>query len=402
MIRLLSPFLLGYTAWRAYKDGGKRYLTERLGVYSAYNPETNKPQLWIHAASVGEVLTVLPLLRAIHEPLLITTMSPTGAAVLLQQSLSNVRHVYLPVDFPGACRRFFQYTEIKRGWIVETEVWPWLYAHARNENVALTIINGRLSNKTSKQSKGILAGTYRRALQGVRVLTRSQEDTKKFIALGADSVETVGNLKYAGSDLAGTDKQAQTLSARPYVLAASTHEDEEYQLAKAWHKVLADEHPRPLLVIVPRHPERGNSICKQLTSLGIRCSMRSLHEIIPSDTQVYIGDTLGEMQAWYTHAIACFVGGSLIERGGHNVLEPARLGCPIVVGRHTFNFDDIVKPMQEQKALQVADDAQDVVEFLRGVAAQPHAYVPMSEKARNQATLSVGILGKYLQLLSAN
>ena len=402
LIRLLSPALLAYTLWRARKDGGKRYLTERFGFFKARDSPASAAQKWIHAASVGEVLTVLPLLKTLREPLLVTTMSPTGASVLLQQNLAHVRHVYLPLDFPGACHRFFQHANLKSGWIVETEIWPWLYACARMHRVPLTIINARLSDKTMAHADGILAKIYRRALAEVRVLARSQEDARRFETLGSMSVTTVGNLKYAGPSEGHTNEPEQALIGRHYVLAASTHDDEEWQLAKAWQRAFATQQAAPLLVIVPRHPERGNNIRKQLADLGMRCCLRSLQETITSDTEIYVADTLGEMQAWYTHAIACFVGGSLIERGGHNILEPARLGCPVVVGRHTFNFNDIVEPMHECHAVHMADDAHGVVEFLKQAAAAPHDYTSMREKARSQASLYEGIADKYLQLLLSN
>ena len=398
--RLLSPLLLAYTVWRTLKDGSKRYLAERLGLYSVLpTSKTEIPRRWIHAASVGEVFTVLPLVKALHEPMLVTTMSPTGASVLLQQGLAHVQHIYLPLDFPGACQRFFQHANIKSGWIVETEIWPWLYARARAHEVPLTIINARLSDKTMAHADGLLAKIYRRALSDVSVLARSQEDARRFETLGSMSVTTVGNLKYAVSREEHTDKPGQVLIDRPYVLAASTHDDEEWQLARAWQQAFALQQPAPLLVMVPRHPERGNNIRKQLTDMGMRCGLRSLQETVTTVTEVYVGDTLGEMQAWYAHAIACFVGGSLIARGGHNILEPARLGCPVVVGRHTFNFDDIVEPMRECHALHVADDARDVVAFLKQAATAPQDYTSMREKARCQASLYEGIADKYLQLL---
>ena len=400
LIRLLSPALLVYTLWRARKDGGKQYLTERFGFYTIHNSQATAAQRWIHAASVGEVLTVLPLLKSVHEPLLVTTMSPTGANVLSQQNLEHVHHVYLPLDFPGACQRFFRHANIKSGWIVETEIWPWLYAHAYRQHVPLTIINGRLSDKTMAHADGLLAKIYRRALSQVSVLARSQEDASKFESLGSMSVTTVGNLKYAATDVQHTEKSERPLIDRPYVLAASTHYDEEWQLAKEWQQAFAGQQRAPLLVIIPRHPERGNSIRKQLADISMPCGLRSLQEPVTANTAVYIGDTLGEMQAWYSHAMACFVGGSLIARGGHNILEPARLGCPVVVGRHTFNFDDIVEPMRESSAVHVADDASDVVEFLKQVASAPQNYRTMREKALSQAQLYEGISAKYLQLLS--
>lgn len=402
-IRILSPLLVFYTLFRAYKDGGKRYLHERFGFYANNKKSTGAPvesaRRWIHAASVGEVLTVLPLIKAISDPLLVTTMSPTGAAVLDQQNLKHVQHAFLPLDFPGACHRFFKNSRVEQGWIVETEIWPWLYASARRHQVALTIINGRLSDKTSQQAHGLLAKTYYRALRGVRVLARSEADTQRFIQLGAEHVQTAGNLKYARSNSNHRDPIAALID-RPYILAASTHEDEEKQLAFAWLSTKEKLVAPVLFVIAPRHPDRAAQIIKELTTIGLTCSRRSCQEAVNTSTEIYIADTLGEMQAWYANAQACFVGGSLIERGGHNVLEPARLECPIVTGPHTFNFDDIIQPMLADEALLVADNANEVITRLSHMATARSDYQQMIDKARTHADYCESVLEKYLQLLS--
>ena len=160
LVRLLSPLLAGYTLWRACKDGGSRYWWQRMGVFSLPRNQAvislDDVQLWVHAASVGEVLTVLPLVKAWQartgEKVLFTTGTPTGAAVLEKQAIDGIRHQYLPVDFPGACQRFINQLPVRTGWIVETEIWPWLYATCDRAGIALTIINGRLSRRTSTQS----------------------------------------------------------------------------------------------------------------------------------------------------------------------------------------------------------------------------------------------------------
>ncbi len=392
-----------YTLWRAHKDGGRNYLLERFGVYSPpRNPTTaNTEVIWIHAASVGEVFTVLPLLKALSIPLLVTTTTPTGAAVLAQQRLAHVEHCYLPVDFAGACKRFFKNHAIREGWIVETEIWPWLYACARKNATDLTIISGRLSPKTSSQARGFLATTFRRALNDVRVLARSDKDASRFVALGAlPSMTTVaGNLKYANSAVGSSIDHLPKLINHPYVLAASTHDNEEQQLAVAWCQQSANVEPNALLVIVPRHTERGEAIQKQLAALGIYAPLRSKSEALQNNNRVYIADTLGEMQAWYKHAIACFVGGSLIERGGHNILEPARLGCPVVVGPHTANFVDIVDSFSKHDALVIAQQVDQVVQFLHDAIVNPKALEPMIQRARMQAEQSEGVLSIYLEAL---
>jgi 3-deoxy-D-manno-octulosonic-acid transferase len=402
LVRLLSPALLGYTLWRAMKDGGSRYWRQRLSLaYSDTQPETQAESLWVHAASVGEVFTVLPLVKAWQQAaggatVLMTTGTPTGAAVLQQQNLPGIRHHYLPLDFPGACRRFVQQLHTRQAWFVETEIWPWLYAQCADRGIKLIIVNGRLSSRTSAQAHGILGSSYRRALQRVQVLARSEQDAASFLALGApgEQVRVAGNLKCAAAPASGS---AESLLQRDYVLAASTHEDEERQLASSWIAHAADT---DLLVIVPRHPERGNAIARQLSASGIRVTQRSTgHSQASEQDQVYLADTLGELQAWYRHARATFVGGSLIPRGGHNMLEPARYACPIVVGPHTGNFADIMHLLVDADALQIAGSADEVVRFLLAAGHGDPLHQAMGERARTVADDSEAVLQGYLQLL---
>lgn len=410
LIRALSPLVALYTLWRARRDGGKAYLCERLGLYPQrrLSEPASNGVIWIHAASVGEVFTVLPLIKAVNAKLLVTTTTPTGAQVLAQQGLAHVTHCYLPVDLPGACKRFFQHHTIREGWIVETEIWPWLYACANKNAVGLSIISGRLSSKTSSQANGFLAATFRRALQDVTVLARSDEDALRFATLGASPslVSVSGNLKYANPGAVLGNNEADPLIDRPYVLAASTHDDEEQQMAVAWCQQSADAEQDidaeldALLVVVPRHAERGAAIQKHLATKGINAALRSKNEAVTDDCRVYIADTLGELQAWYTHALACFVGGSLIERGGHNILEPARLGCPVAVGPHTSNFEDIVVTFAKHDALVVVKNSEHAVRFLRGAIDDPQALQPMTQRARLHAQKSEEVLTVYLEALT--
>lgn len=407
LLRALSPLLLGYTLWRSVKDGGWRYWWQRIGIHqraattSACSAAAET--LWIHAASVGEIITILPLIKAWknHSPathFLVTTGTPTGAAVLQQQDIADLRHQYLPLDFPGASKRFVSQLTARQGWIVETEIWPWLYDHCARQGVKLTVVNGRLSDRTSTQSGGFLASSYRNALSQVRVLARSQSDADKFVALGAPAsqVQVAGNLKYADSGKVDT---ASRLIEPDYALAASTHDDEELQLAGAW---LADTTHDDLLVIVPRHPERGSALQRELKALGISVALRSAGEQPRQEERIYLADTLGEMQAWYHHATAAFVGGSLIQRGGHNMLEPARHACPTAVGPHTGNFDDIMHLMQESAAIHVVDSAEQAVRFLRQAAAPDSDYRAMGIRAKALADDSRNVLQRYLQALDCD
>ncbi len=381
-----------------------RYWWQRMGIYTLTRDREVSAaadvQLWVHAASVGEVITVLPLIREWQartgDNVLLTTGTPTGAAVLEKQAIAGIRHQYLPVDFPGACQRFVNQLSVRTGWIVETEIWPWLYARCDRAGIALTIINGRLSRRTSTQSTGLLSSSYRRALSNVRVLARSQQDVDNFISLGTPltQVELIGNLKY-------TDAPGKVVSHAPlernYVLAASTHDDEELQLAGLWLQRAASN---DLLVIVPRHPERGSAIMRELTALGAKVALRSRNQLPAADEQIYLADTLGEMQAWYQHAKACFVGGSLITRGGHNMLEPARYGCPVIVGPHTENFDDIMHLLLQSDGIQVAENCDDVIHFLVEAAQECADYTMMASRARQVALDSQNVLQRYVAALS--
>ena len=367
LLRLLSPILLGYTLWKTAKGGGFRYLKERLGFYNAKPTATHTSQnsLWVHAASVGEVITVLPLvkswLRSVEDGhVLLTTGTPTGHQILLKQAIAGITHQYLPIDFSNACNRFLSQANISQAWIVETEIWPWLYSQCKRRNINLTIINGRLSNKTSKQTTGILASSYQGALQNIRVLARTSEDAKRFIALGAsaDNVTIAGDLKYATGNLTS---DAKPFISQPYVLAASTHADEELRIAEAWRELNKGS---TLLVIAPRHPERGIVVYQELIKKGFSVALRSADEIPQTACDIFIVDTLGELPILYQYAMGTFVGGSLIERGGHNLIEPAQFACPTVVGPHTFNFSDIVARLHKNSALHICHTAAEVASFL--------------------------------------
>ena len=382
----LAPLFLAYTVWRSVKDGGWVYLKQRLGFN--YPREARTTDLWVHAASVGEVTTVLPLLESALastdnsiKSILLTTNTPTAKQVLKKHGVTAITHAYLPVDFAFACSRFCSRLSTRQAWIVETEIWPRLYATCRQHQIKLTIINARLSDKTLKHAAGFLRSSYEHALTDVQVLARSPEDNTRYVSIGAEptKVKTIGNLKYMDNRKSANLKR---LLQGDYIVAASTHDNEELQLAREWIK----HDSLPLLVIVPRHPERASVILHSLQKeTGLSVKQRSAGEDPHTGDQLYLADTLGELEAWYSGAQATFVGGSLIERGGHNMLEPARMGVPAIVGPHTYNFTDIMQLMIEKNAISVAHDVQALVMMLVS-AARGHA--PFAERAQNAVMLA--------------
>ncbi len=403
LVLALSPLLVGYTVWRSFKDGGWIYLTQRLGFN--YPKNIPKNTLWVHAASVGEVTTVLPLLESVlasQDPtvkvdsILLTTNTPTAKKVLEQRSVNGVTHAYLPIDMAMCCKRFIAAITPLKGWIVETEIWPWLYASCKRQDISLSIINARLSEKTLRHAHGKLSASYKNALAGVTVHARSPEDRDRYLSIGADPllVDYIGNLKYMDN------RPQQTLTPLldcNYVLAASTHDDEELKLAKSW---LAEK-DSPLLVIVPRHPERASAILHSLQQeTDQRIAQRSLDELPQTEDRLYLADTLGELQAWYSHASATFVGGSLIKRGGHNILEPARLGIPVIVGPHTENFADVMQAMLSNNAISIANDEVELTTMLKSAAAEDPLYIERADNAKILAESLSGVGANYLQALT--
>jgi len=368
----LLPVYAIHTLLRAKKDGGTRYLQQRFG----FAKKDATKRIWLHAASVGEVQTVLPLIRAAllqnHElNFLVTTTTPTGSVrvtnQLIQEFPDRVIHRYTPVDLRFATRRFFVNYAIDAAWIVETEIWPWLFSEAQKFDIPITIINGRLTQKTVTAAQGWLRRSYQTALQNVRVLARSRSDAHAFVTLGvsSDRVETLGDLKFSDN------RPAQTPRLIPYryCIAASTHDDEELQLARAW----LTKSVGALLIFAPRHHERGTLLHHQLTDLLTELGrdpnstlppLRSLGGAPTTESLLYIADTHGELPSWYAHCHAAFVGGSLIERGGHNMLEPMHAGAPIIVGPHTENFEAPMVYLRDYSAVNEVATAADAVALM--------------------------------------
>jgi len=361
----------------------------------------------VHAASVGEVITVLPLIeKMLHlDPdckFLLSTNTPTGLAILNDRLKGDTATTYLPIDFRGATQRFFAKKNISQLWIVETEIWPWFFARAKHNGVPITLINARLGHKSNGLVANFFNDTYAHALHDVTILARSGEDGNRYEQRGAQpaNITTIGNLKFA---TVAEPSSADKLFTRPYLLAASTHEDEEIQLAQAWLNASIDQ----LLVIAPRHAERGSKLIKSLNALqqDLRpdlpaIAQRSIGEQPSEKCKLYLADTLGEMHHWYYHANAAFVGGSLIERGGHNVIEAGRVATPIIVGPHTFNFAEEVRLLNDAQAIAIADDVNEVVRLLALAMSDSGWAQNIGQRAKTAINAQSNVLDRYTASLS--
>lgn len=349
---LLAPLLLLHLALRARR--GKEIaarLAERRGM-GADRPAGRL--FWLHAASVGETLSVLPLLEAMaaRDPalrLLVTTGTVTSAEVLARRLppalVPRVQHRFVPLDVPGWVARFLDDWRPDAGAFVESELWPNLLSAAAARGIPLALVNARMSPRSA--GRWARAPAIARSLFGAfrLVVARSPQDARRIEALGVAGVQAWGDLKQAAPPLPAEDGALAALRAaigtRPVLLAASTHPGEEEMLIAA-HAELADGTPRLLTIIVPRHPERGAAVAALAAEAGLAVVRRATDGLPGDGTAVYVADTLGELGLFYRVAGVALVGGSLVPRGGQNPLEPARLACPILVGPHTWNFDEAV------------------------------------------------------------
>ncbi len=404
---LATPLILSHLCWRAWKDGGLNYLTERLGFYKA----SGKPQgtsgqckqrsVWIHAASVGEINTVKPLLHQLihlHPDIqfTVTTATPTGKVALETASLPNTQHRYLPLDYRFAVKRFYRTVSPHCGLIVETELWPLLYQQA---TMPLILINARLSEKTKKAASGWLNTAYRFCASRLTLtVARHQSDAAAFDHLGATAIAQAGNLKHAITGQGSLDPlslEHPFEHQRDFALLASTHDDEECQLVRLW----MEHDAPPLLVIAPRHPDRAEQIKRQLNQFTTSIRQRSKGETPDEDTAVYIADTFGEMDLWYHNAAAIFLGGSLVNIGGHNMLEPARLKRSVITGPYVYNFAEEVSALQANDGITVSNDADSVVAQLSNQYQNTETTRAQGQRAFDTVRQHEAVLPEYIRLI---
>lgn len=328
--------------------------------------------IMLHSVSVGETLAAIPLVRALRHrypslPITVTTMTPTGSERVQSAFGDGVHHVYLPYDLPGSLNRFLNEVNPKLVIIMETELWPNLISALHRRKIPLVIANARLSERSAKGYKK-LGKFIRTILQRITLIAaQNQEDGDRFLSLGLkrNQLAVTGSLKF---DISVTPELAakaialrsQWASRRQVWIATSTHEGEETLLLEA-HKELLKAHPTLLLILVPRHPERFPVACELTRKAGLTFTQRSTGEVPSSGTQVVIGDTMGELMLLYGIADLAFVGGSLVDRGGHNPLEAAAHAIPVLMGPHTFNFKDICAKLAQDDGLITVMDTPSLV-----------------------------------------
>jgi 3-deoxy-D-manno-octulosonic-acid transferase len=366
---LLTPVILYRLAVRGlrYPDYFSRW-RERFGFFE--DPKI-RDSIWIHAVSMGEVNAAMPLIDALMQryegtPFVITTVTPTGSDRVRRVYGDRVFNVYLPYDLPASIRRFLDRVQPRLIVVMETEIWPNLFFGCRARGVPIVVANARLSEK-SLRGYGPVRPLAKSALASAHyVAAQSLTDASRLRDLGAEPerLGVVGNLKYDMTVPAELKTQAQTVRAgwgerRPVWIAASTHEGEEEPVLKA-HAAVLRQFPDALLLFAPRHPERFKPVALACRSFGFITRTRSEGGSADGDTQCFVVDTLGELLRFYAAADVAFVGGSLVPIGGHNVLEPAALSVPVIVGPQTFNFTDITASLIEAGAALCIAESEEL------------------------------------------
>jgi len=406
---LLSPvyacywFVRGITN-RAYWDR----FGQRFGI--GY-PRFVDGCIWVHAVSVGEVQATVPLINALRERfpgrrILVTTVTPTGAARVRLLFGDSVRHCYIPFETPIAVTRFFDAVCPEIALVMETEIWPNLYQECGRRDVPLVLVSARISPRSVHNYRKFLP-LFRDTLSyGIVIAAQSEIDAERFKSLGAapERTRVTGNIKFeielaAELPLRGRELRAKNFGDRFVWVAASTHDREEQQVLEA-HRIIRQSFSDAVLVLIPRHPERFPGVASLLQKEGFHFMKRTDGELCTAETEVFLVDTMGEVPLFYAAADVAFVGGTLVPVGGHNLLEPAALGCPVVTGPHLFNTPDIARLFAEVGASITVEDAETLARAILRLFENPDEASTIGNRGRQLVQENRGSLERLMTLVN--
>lgn len=402
---LLIPFGV---YWIVRGIGNRTYL-DRLGQRFGVGFPSIDRCIWVHAVSVGEVQAAAPLIRALIDSfpgreLLVTTVTPTGAERVRVLFADEVHHCYIPFEFPNAVNTFFRKVNPAAALIMETEIWPNLYRACGVREVPLILVSARISPRSVPGYRKLLPLIRETLSHGIIIAAQSQLDADRFLSLGANPARThvMGNIKFdvdPDPDVFGKGKtaRAELFGERRVWIAASTHEGEE-ELVLGVHRVLQASHPDLLLVLVPRHPERFTSVRDIVEKSDF--SVVSRTEGKPAgDADVFLCDTMGEVPMFYAASDVAFVAGSLVPIGGHNLLEPAVLGIPVVTGPHNFNAQDIADLFIDLGACRRVGGTDGLADTVSELLSNPDEAARLGRAGQRVLEENRGALERLLVLL---
>lgn len=374
LLYLLLPLILLRLVLKSRKNKNYRLrIPERLG--KSRHLTSKKPIIWLHAVSVGEAIAAKPLIEQLleaypHYSLLVTSTTPTGSDTVTRLFGEKILHSYFPYDLPHVVSAFIGTVKPKLLIIVETEIWPNLYASCSQKNIPILMVNARLSKRSTAQYQRIKPLIQETLSHTALISVRSREDERHFLSLGApqDHIERAGNIKFDIAIDHTNDDQVKVLKSqwgnRKVWVAASTHKNED-EIIVAIFTRLKQSIPDLLLILVPRHPERFKDVLTLISTTAFTIQTRSENKAFTSNTDIILGDSMGELLLWYAASDVAFIGGSLVEIGGHNPLEATALGIPVVSGPHTFNFTDIYPPLCTANIAWVEQNNNDITNRLK-------------------------------------
>ena len=384
---------------------------ERLG-YGSNLPTEGKTVLWIHAVSVGEVNASIPLVRSLldtysNSEILVTTSTPTGSKILLDKMGARVKHQYVPLDLPACLNVFLDRWNPKAVIVLETEIWPNILSMCKERGIFTALVNARLSEK-SKDKYNLVKPLAAEALGNLDLLIAQYDsDADRFKEINTSlKIEVCGNLKFDQQ----VPEEMHSISSsirdswsdggqRPTLIAASTHETEEEFVLDAFLEILG-EAKEALLILVPRHPERFETVFEYIQNRELSVARRSNKDDVTPKTQVLLGDTMGELNFLYSVSDVAFVGGSLVDHGGQNLLEPASLGLPLSSGKSLRNFQEIADELQESKALFLIEEQKELSDFFIDMISKPKKSARIGKASAKVFEKNRGVLIKINQSLN--
>ena len=400
LIRILYPLVI-HNYIKKRKANGKEDLkrfNERVG-----RPKLKRPEgklIWLHGASVGESVSMLPLIQKILDmypdvSVMVTTGTTTSAEVMGKRLPDRAFHQYIPIDNPLFTTRFVKYWRPDVALWFESEFWPGMLSSIKRKNIPLILINGRVSNKTFKRWQQFEFVSRELLSCFTLCLGQTEEDAYRLRVLGAKDSYCLGNLKYAGLPLPIDEEKKEIINTqiigRPVFLAAATHHDEETKIAKM-HIRLKEKFPNLITIIAPRHPNRGVDIQNSINELGLKSALRSNDENITDVTDIYIANTVGEMGLWYDISPISFIGGSLIPHGGQNFIEPSRSRNAVIVGPLMHNFTDAVNRAKKADAIMQINDTLELEELVEQLLENKDLLEAKRSLAYNWATSEAKVL----------
>jgi len=411
LLYLLAPFVLLRLVWRGLR--APAYLRRWPERFGYIEPPLGERVIWLHAVSVGEAQAAEPVIRALLErypaySILVTTVTPTGSAHVASMFGDDVAHVYAPYDLPGAVSRFLDRVQPQLAIVMETELWPNLFHGCQRNGIPLLLINARLSQKSERGYLRVSSLVSQTLGCVERIAAQGKQDAARFIRLGADPgrVMVSGNLKFEQRIPPSLVERAEVMRRewgvqRAVLVAASTHEGEDELLLDAFGDVRR-EVDNCLLVLVPRHPERFESVADLCRSRGLNTVLRSQRVPCAAETDVFVGDSMGELLLFYAAADVAFVGGSLVRHGGHNLLEPAAVGIPVVTGPHVFNFTDICNLLVTEGACEQVDSPAELVRSVTHLLQDANLRHDIGERGRRVVERNRGALETVMGLIEQN